>query len=95
MLNASRTSKLSSTDPDTRLAKGRSGKFFHYNIQTAVDAAHHFIAESYVTNSPTDWGQLPDMAVSLEKEMGIVPQKMLANQCKACQRMLISLPHSL
>ena len=32
-----------------------------------------------MTNSPTDWGQLPDMAVLLEKEMGIVPQKVLAD----------------
>ena len=54
--------QVSLTDPDSRSMKGSRGIMVAYNVQTAVDTANHLIVEHEVTNSPSDRGQLFNMA---------------------------------
>ena len=54
--------QISLTDPDARSMKSRGNGIVGYNVQTAVDAAHHLIVAHEVTNKGSDRGQLTPMA---------------------------------
>ena len=57
--------QISLTDPDSRSMMTRGSGIVGYNVQTAVDAKHHFIVEHEVTNNGSDRDQLSGMALSL------------------------------
>src|SRR3970282_1897402 len=59
--------QLSLTDPDARsmATSGRGTGMVGYNVQTAVDAKHHFIVAYEVTNLGHDRTQLSCMAQPL------------------------------
>jgi hypothetical protein len=54
--------QLSLTDPDARSMKSRGSGIVGYNVQTAVDTAHHLIVAHEVTNAPVDRRLLHRMA---------------------------------
>lgn len=56
--------QISLTDPDARAmtSKSHSAYVVGYNVQSAVDTAHHLIVEHEVTNVGIDKGQLGSMA---------------------------------
>lgn len=54
--------QISLTDPDSRSIMTRGSGIVGYNVQTAVDAKHHFIVEHEVTNIGNDRDQLSAMA---------------------------------
>ncbi len=61
-------SQLSLTDPEARLMKQNEGFGVCYNIQTAVDAESHLIADFEVTNNPTDHGLLTHISSKVKEE---------------------------
>ena len=70
-LEESNEKQISLTDPDARLMKANEGFCVGYNMQTAVDADSHMIAGFRVTNSPTDHGQITNVATDVKKDYGI------------------------
>jgi DDE family transposase len=61
---ASPDQQISLTDPDSRsmATSGRGSGVVGYNVQVAVDTAHHLIIAHEVTNSGSDRAQLANMA---------------------------------
>src|SRR5712672_1154444 len=61
---ASPDQQISLTDPDSRsmATSGRGSGVVGYNVQVAVDTAHHLIVTHEVTNVGTDRSQLAHMA---------------------------------
>ena len=69
-MDRDQVSEISLTDPDARcMGKGRQGMHVAYNVQTAVDAKCHLIADLNVTNRADDHGQLSDMATRTQETM--------------------------
>jgi transposase len=50
--------QVSLTDPDSRSMKGAHGHLVGYNVQGAVDAKHHLLVSTQVTNRGADQGLL-------------------------------------
>lgn len=71
--------KISVTDPDSKIMRGRGGKFWGYNAQAAVDAEHHIITSVKVTNNQNDKGLLTPMVESTEENTGEKVQEVLAD----------------
>ena len=71
MLEESGESQISLIDPDSRLMKANEGFCVGYNVQTAVDAESHMIAGYQVTNSPTDHGQITNVASEVKADYGV------------------------
>jgi transposase len=67
MLRATAQNEVSLTDPDSRSQK-KVG--VGYNVQIAVDAAHHLIVAATVEQAANDLGQLEPMARAAEAEIG-------------------------
>ena len=63
--------QISLTDPDARSMKTRGNGIVGYNVQTAVDTAHHLIVAHEVTNVGSDRGQLSNMAKQARTAMGV------------------------
>lgn len=88
----SKERQLSATDSQSRrLQKGRQA-VVGYNIQAAVDAKHHLIGVTEVTNSSADQGQLQPMVQATVAELGIPPAVVAVDggyfdsqDIKACQ----------
>ena len=64
-------SQLSATDPDSRGMKGAHGHLVGYNVQGSVDAKHHLLVTTEVTNSAADQGQLAPVAQAAKVELGL------------------------
>lgn len=75
----SEVKKFSPTDPDARIMKSRQGKYLGYNLQTVVDAEHHMIVCSAVTNLANDKNQLTPMVEQVEKDLSITPEQVIAD----------------
>jgi transposase len=69
---ASGESQISLTDPESRLMKFADGGFnVGYNVQTAVDAKNHLIADFQVTNAGTDHGLLESTAEGVKEVLEV------------------------
>jgi transposase len=71
--------RTSLADKDSRLMRTRDGKQPAYNVQIVVDSAYKMIADSEVMQDENDMELVPQMIESLEEELGIVPQELLAD----------------
>ena len=71
ILERTKESQLSATDPDSRGMKGNYGHMVGYNVQGAVDAKHHLLAVLEATNLPVDQGQLATIAHAAKEELQI------------------------
>ena len=69
---SSQDRQVSLTDPDARsmATSGKDTGIVGYNVQAAVDTAHHLIVAHEVTNIGTDRHQLADMAELAREELG-------------------------
>ena len=68
------------TDPDSRIMKHSSGAFEHsYNGQTAVDAQNQIIVAAELSQCAADSDQLPVMLRAVEKNLGSLPEQVLAD----------------
>ena len=72
--------QLSMTDPDARSMRSRGTGIVGYNVQTAVDAAHHLIVAHEVTNQGNDRDFLSPMANKARAEMGVEELEVVADR---------------
>jgi transposase len=86
--------QLSKTDPESRSMKGAHGYVVGYNVQGAVDAKHHLLAATAVTNSGFDHGQLAPMAAAAKEQLQLEKAQVVADggyfvaaDIKSCQEM--------
>ena len=72
LMMASEDKQISLTDPDARsmATSGRGSGIVGYNVQSAVDTAHHLIVAHEVTNVGSDRSQLSNMAEQARTEIG-------------------------
>lgn len=72
-LELSGESQISLTDPDARLVKKSTaqGSVVGYNVQSAVDGAHHLIVDIEATNQGNDLGLFAQMAVKAKEELQV------------------------
>ena len=91
--------QLSATDPDSRSMKGAHGHVVGYNVQGAVDARHHLLVSTEVTNTAADQGQLAPMVQAAKAELPLEGAKVVADggyykaeDIKSCQEMGVQ-PH--
>jgi transposase len=85
-------SQYSQTDPESRSMKGAHGYVVGFNVQGAVDAKHHLLAVTEVTNEAVDKHQLLPMAQAAKAELQVEQLKAAADSgyylsqgIKACQ----------
>ncbi len=71
---------LSPTDPDASLMKTGEGKRPSYNVQSAVDEAHHMIAATEVLTDATDARALPGIVNAVTEELGVTPHEIIADK---------------
>lgn len=68
-LRNSDETQISTTDPDSRLMDNKKGGLdVAYNIQATVDSKNALVIDQYVTNAPTDQGEL-SIAASRSQEI--------------------------
>jgi transposase len=88
--------QISRTDPDARsiATSARGSGIVGYNVQVAVESAHHLIVTHEVTNAGHDRAQLSPMAKATQAAMGIEKLTALADrgyykgeEIVECQRM--------
>jgi transposase len=91
---ASPDRQISLTDPDCRsmATSGRGSGVVGYNVQVAVDTAHHLIIAHEVTNSGSDRAQLANMATQAKAVLGVDKLEAVADrgyysgeEIKACE----------
>lgn len=70
-LEATGGMQVALTDPESRLMKVGRGTQVCYNAQIAVDAKHHLIVATDVTNEVTDVHQLSPMALAAKAELEV------------------------
>ena len=70
---------LSPTDPEAQLMRTRDGKMPGYNIQSVVDETSHMIAATEVLTEQDDHAALPVMVESVQQELGVAPQEIIAD----------------
>ena len=72
--------QISLTDPDSRSMMTRDSGIVGYNVQTAVDAKHHFIVEHEGTNNGSDRDQLSGMAKKARAAIGTATLTAIADR---------------
>ena len=72
--------QLSMTDPDARSMRSRGTGIVGYNVQTAVDAAHHLIVAHDVIKQNNDRSQLASMAIDARTQMGVEDLEVMADR---------------
>lgn len=78
-LQAMGKNRISTTDVDSKIMRGRYGKYWGYNTQTAVDTEYHLITSIKVTNHQNDKGLLAPMVEASQKVTGQKPEESLAD----------------
>jgi transposase len=93
-LKESGQSELSATDPESRGMKSAHGHLVGYNVQGSVDAKHHLLVTTEVTNHAADQGQLATVAQAAQAELEIQQADVVADggyykseDIKSCQEM--------
>ena len=93
-LEALGQTQLSATDPESRSMKSANGFVVGYNVQGAVDAKHHLLAVTEVTNRGVDQGQLAPVAKAAKEELALQRAAVVADggyftaeDVKTCQEM--------
>jgi transposase/phage shock protein A len=71
-LKALGENRRSTTDAESKIMRGRTGSYWGYNVQSAVDTEHHLITVIQVTNQQNDKGLLTSM---LEASQAVTGQK--------------------
>lgn len=71
--------RICTTDPEAKVMRGRYGKYWGYNVQTAVDTEHHIITKIKVTDNQNDKGLLAPMVKGSEEMCGQKPEEALAD----------------
>ena len=67
-LESSEDTQISTTDPDSRLMDNKKGGLdVAYNIQATVDEQNALVIDQYVTNAPTDQGELSNATERAQK----------------------------
>jgi len=91
--------QLSATDPDSRSMKGAHSHVVGYNVQGVVDAKHHLLVSTEVTNQVVDQGQLAPMVQAAKAELPLEGAKVAADgayykgeDVKICQELGVE-PH--
>jgi len=86
--------QLSLTDPDSRSMKGAHGHVVGYNVQGAVDARHHLLVSTEITNAVADQGLLAPMVQAAKAELPLEGADVVADggyysaqDIKRCQEM--------
>jgi transposase len=69
-LQAIGENRISTTDTDSKVMRGRTGSYWGYNVQSAVDTEHHFITVVKVTNNQNDRGLFAPMVEASEQATG-------------------------
>lgn len=94
-------SQLSATDPDSRGMKSAHGHVVGYNVQGSVDAKHHLLVTTEVTQHAADQGQLATVAQAAKTELEIQRADVVADggyfksqDIKTCQELGME-PHLL
>lgn len=72
--------QISTTDPESRSMKMRSGTNVCYNAQTAVDAQNKLIVVAQVTNEVTDQNQLSTVACEAKRVLGVEQLTVVADK---------------
>jgi transposase len=68
------------TDPESRIMKNADGAFIQaYNVQAAVDAAHHLIVATDVTAQAADAPHLQPLATAIVETTGHRPRRLSAD----------------
>lgn len=78
-LHETAQNKVCITDADARMMQGRGGKYWGYNVQTAVDNDHHVITSIEVTNHQNDKGLLAPIVKASEETTGQKPAESIAD----------------
>ena len=78
-LHAIGKKKMCITDADSNVMRGRSGSFWGYNVQSAVDTENHFITVINTTNNHNDKGLLSSMVEASEEATGQKPEEAIAD----------------
>ena len=91
--------QLSATDPESRGMKSAHGHVVGYNVQGSVDAKHHLLVTTEVTNTAADQGQLATVARAAKAELEITQADVVADggyyksdDIKTCQELGLE-PH--
>ncbi len=72
--------RVSETDPEARIMKQPGGGYApSHNVQISTDAAHRLIVGVSVTQSVNDQGQLPPALDEVERNLGRLPQQVVAD----------------
>lgn len=71
--------RICTTDPEAKMMRGRYGKYWGYNVQTAVDTEYHLITKIKVTDNQNDKGLLTPMVEGSEESCGQKPEEALAD----------------
>ncbi len=86
--------QMSATDPDSRGMKARGRMGVGYNVQARVDARHHLLVTTEVTNTAADQGQMAAVAQAAKEELQIQQADVVADagyykadDIKRCQEM--------
>lgn len=80
-LEESKKGSLLFTDPEAGMMPAKEGGFKAcYNVQTAVDASSHLIADFHVTNNSSDRGMLHESMELCKKELGLETVRTIADK---------------
>lgn len=71
--------QLSATDPESRTMKSHGHHVVGYNVQGGVDAKHHLLVTTEVTNRAADQGQLAPMAQAAQAELAGAKPEVVAD----------------
>jgi transposase len=72
------------TDPDAKVMDSHGRKMLGYNAQISVDLETGLICGSHVTNSQSDWHEMPAAIEAMKAQSGDLPSVVTADQGYEC-----------